>query len=164
MTSAGANDLRTVEVTVAAQRNTVWLTARRAWFDQNNNRHPGKTRMVRMTMDVPPTNDDLVKLVGAMSRFVEDPSRRHFKPPRAVVWREVGTSEPVPPGGGEGGENTPADMDPLPLDDGLTSGDTGSTIDTPPAPVKAVRAKRARASARDPRIRELKSGKQSTVE
>lgn len=163
MASPTVNDLRTVEVTVSTSRNKVWVTARRAWYGPGNAKHPGKTRVVVATYPTPLDDRELLQVLAGMAYYVMDPNKRHMKPPRAVVWREAGSGLPVPPGGGEGGEDTPAEMDPLPIDGGFPTGEEGPTITSGPAPLKAGPPKAARSSAREPRIRRLGSGKQAEL-
>lgn len=163
MASPTVNDLRTVEITVSTTRTKAYIYCRRAWYGPGNVKHPGKTRVIVATYPVPLDDTELLKLAQTMAGYCMDPNRRHQKPPSAVVWREAGTSEPVPPGGGEGGEDTPADMDPLPLPGGFPTEEDGSTITTGPAPLKAARPKAARSTARELRVRNLRSGKQEAV-
>jgi hypothetical protein len=160
MTKPKDTDLRSITAFVSTSRNRVWLNVTRQWYGPGNVKHPGKSRVVVMTMPVPVDDHEMLQLLANMLRYVQDPNRRHIKPPRAVVWREVGTGLPVPPGGGEGGEDTPPDMDELPVDGGFPSAAGDSTITTGPVPVKAASPKATRSSAREPRIRKLGAGKQ----
>jgi len=163
MAAPTMNDLRSVEVTISTTRTKAYVYLRRAWYGPGNLKHPGKTRAVVATYQVPLDDTELLKVLQGMILYCMDPNRRHQKPPRAVVWREVGTLEPVPPGGGEGGEDTPAEQMALPLDGGFTEPAESSTIMAEPAPLKAARPKAARSTAREPRVRKLGAGKQSPV-
>lgn len=157
-------ETRVVEVYASTTGNQVTLTWRR-WSHKlgQAERIGQETRMVRATMPVPLTNDDLSKYAEAMARFCVDPRRRLFRPPNALVWREIpfGNDETHEHGESKDG------IQMLPLwqsdDQGITGTDIGSTIDTRPSVQGTASAKRTRSSAREPSIRTLGSGKRQSA-
>jgi len=133
MTKPGPLDLVSLEASLSYQRNRVMVHVRRSWYESNTTKkHPGKTRVFIVNFDVPLVDEDLVKILASALLFCGDPNKRHLKPPRARFWREAGTELPVPPGGGEGGEDSPPDMDPLPLPGGFPQSGNTSTLQSGP--------------------------------
>lgn len=164
MVKPSRDDLVSIEAHVSYRRDRAMVRVARQWYSSNNTKHPGKVRVWIVNFDVPLLDDDLIKVLASAVLYAGDPNKRHLKPPRARFWREAGMEIPVPPGGGEGGEDTPPEpeMDPLP---GLvTNQGDGSTIMTGPAPLKAAPPKAARSSAREPRVRNLRTRKTETVD
>lgn len=164
MAKPARDDIVSIEAHISYQRDKVRVRLARQWYTLNNVKHPGRVRVWLLTFDVPLLDDDLIKILASAVAYAGDPNKRHLKPPSARFWREVGTEIPVPPGGGEGGEDTPAQMDPLPLEGGFTGADSSSTITTGPGAVGAARPKGARSSAREPQLRDLRSGRYQKVD
>lgn len=150
---------RVVEVYASMTGLKVRLTCRTWWHKFGSpERHDPTTRMVVATMNVPLTDDDLLKYVEGMARFCVNPQKRAFRPPNALVWREIafGQDETHEHGADRDGRQFIAD--PLPLFDGSTQGPDGATIPMRPEGVKAAPPKAARSSARAPMIRTLGKG------
>jgi hypothetical protein len=122
-----------------------------------------ETRAVKMTLPVPPTNDEILQYCQEMARFCVDPAKRRFRPPRALVWREL------PLGGietrehGEERDGSPFPMDPLPLEGGFPEPPKDATILTAAKAEKSAPPKAASASAREPQIRNLGRGKRRSL-
>lgn len=157
------NVTRVVEVYASTTGLQVTLTWRR-WehLFGTAERLKQETRMVRATMPVPLTDEDLTKYVEAMARFCVDPRKRAFRAPNALVWKEVGFGNDVTHEHGEQRDGRPFPMDPLPGFDRYADDPDGATIPMPPEAVEAAPPKAARASARQPFIRKLgQAGKQS---
>ena len=159
-----ANDLRTVEITVTCVRSTLTMYARENWYGPGNTKHHVNTRVVRATLQCPPTNDELVKYAQAMARWCTEPRTRAFRPPKAVVWREVATGLDETREHGterDGRDFIPA---PLPLQGGWTDSASSSTLPLPPKGAGGSGAKRRRSDAREPTIRKMGAGRQFPVE
>jgi len=159
-----ANDLRSVEITVTCVRSTLTMYARENWYGPGNAKHHVGTRVVRATLQCPPTNDELLKYAQAMARWCTEPRTRAFRPPKAVVWREVATG--LDPTQEHGTDRDGRDFipDPLPLQGGWTEPASTTTVPVAPKAQRAAPAKRAPSSAREPRIRKLQGGRQFPVE
>lgn len=155
---------RVVEVYASTTGNKVRLTLR-TWYHKGGTAecHERKVRMVLATMPVPLTDDDLLKYAEAMARFCVDPGKRAFRPPNALVWREVGFGDDQTHEHGEDRDGRPFPMEPLPLFDRSTQGPDGATIPMRPEGVKAAPPKAARSSAREPTIRSLGRGRTRSV-
>lgn len=158
------NTTRVVEVYASTTGRQVTLTFRR-WEHKfgEAQRLNQETRMVRATMPVPLTDDDLIKYVEAMARFCVNPQKRAFRPPNALVWREVAFGADETHEHGEDRDGRHFIADPLPLFDRSTQGPDGATIPMRPEGVGAARPKAARSSAREPTIRSLGRGKTRSV-
>jgi len=160
-----AKDTRVVEVYASTTGNRVRLTWRTWWHKLGTGeRLDQETRMVLATMPVPLTDDDLSKYAEAMARFCVDPRRRAFRPPNALVWREIPFGLDETREHGEERDGRPFIQPPLPTFEGSTDDPKSSTILTGAKPEKAASAKRTRSSAREPSVRNLKTGKQSTLD
>lgn len=164
MSKPAAGDIVSIEAHVSYYNNRCHVRVARQWYDRNNVKHPGRVRVWLVNFDVPLLDDDLIKILASAVSYAGDPNKRHLKPPRARFWREAGTEVPVPPGGGEGGETTTTDMEPLPLEGGFPEPESGSTITTGPVPVGAAPPKAARSSAREPQVRDLRTGRYQKVD
>jgi len=159
---ATAKDTRIVEVYASTSGNKVRLVWRTWWHKLGTGeRRDQETRMVVATMPVPLSNDDLSKYAEAMARFCVDPRRRAFRPPNALVWREVPFGNDETREHGDARDGRGFVQDPLPLDGGSTRPESDDMILTAAKAEKAAPAKRARSSAREPTIRNLTTGKQS---
>jgi len=160
-----AKDLRVAEVYVSATGSHLTLTCRTWWHKfATSERRDQQTRMVRATLPVPPTNDDLLKYAEAMARFCVDPTKRAFRPPNSLVWREVAFGQDETSEHGEERDGKPFPMDPLPLFNGSTDPTDRSTILTGAKPEEAAPPKAARGSAREPVIRKLGAGRKFPVD
>lgn len=160
-----AKDTRVCEVYASTVGSKVTLTFRSWWHKLGEaERRDQETRMVRAVMEVPLTNDDLIKYVEAMARFCVDPRKRAFRPPNSLVWREVAFGQDETHEHGEDRDGKPFPMDPLPLFSGSTEPVDRSTILTGAKPEKSAPAKRASASAREPQIRKLGAGRKFPVD
>lgn len=153
-----------VEVYASTTGSKVRLTFRR-WSHKGGTaeRHGQETRMVIATMPVPLTNDDLIKYAEAMARFCVDPQRRAFRPPNALVWREVAFGDDQTSEHGEERDGRGFIQDPLPTLGGSTESEKGSTILTGLARKGQPAAKRPTSSAREPQIRKLGTGKRQSA-
>lgn len=160
---ATAKDTRIVEVYASTAGSKVRLVWRTWWHKLGTaERLDQQTRMVIATMPVPLTNDDLSKYAEAMARFCVDPRRRAFRPPNALVWREVAFGQDETGEHGEQRDGRGFIQDLLPLDGGSTATEKSATILTAAKAEEGSRAKRVRSSAREPSIRNLTTGKQSS--
>lgn len=160
-----AKDTRVVEVYVSCHGTQVTLTWRRWWHKLGvAERHDQETRMVRATVPVPLTNDDMSKYAEAMARFCVDPSKRAFKPPNSLVWREVAFGQDETREHGEERDGKPFPMDPLPLFNGSTDPVDRSTILSRAKREKAAPPEAARPSAREPSTRRLGAGRKFPVD
>lgn len=156
-------DLRIVEITVATQKRSTWLTFRSSTIDGNNKRNRRETVMVKLEFPVPPTDVEMIRLAGVMANYVISPDQRHVRPPKALVWRQVALEGPETHDHGEGVDGRQLPMDPLPLFEGLRDQPDSSTIlSDPPGQGKSA-ARSASASAREPRIRSLGKGKSRSL-
>lgn len=155
---------RIVEVYASTTGNRVTLTFRSWWHKFGTaERHDQQTRMVRATMAVPLTDDDLIKYCEAMARFCVNPQKRAFRPPNALVWREVAFGADETREHGEDRDGRHFIADPLPLFDRSTQGPDGATIPMRPEAVRAASPKATRSSAREPQIRTLGKGKRQST-
>src|SRR5215831_4903159 len=126
MARANARDIRVVEVTASTQHNTVWLYCR-TWSHQGTAlRQAQTTRVVKMVMPLQVTDEELLKLAAVMANFCTDPGRRHLRPPKALVWREMATGDVMTQEHGEERDSRHMPMDPLPLERGFTSEPTAT--------------------------------------
>lgn len=154
---------KVVEVYASMTGLKVRLTARTWWHKFGSpERHDPTTRMVLATMAVPLTDDDLLKYVEAMARFCVNPQKRAFRPPNALVWREVAFGQDETHEHGEQRDGRQFVQQPLPLFDGSTQGPDGATIPMRPEGVGAAPPKAARSSAREPTIRTLGRGRKQS--
>jgi hypothetical protein len=161
--AARVQDTRIVEVYASAIGNRLTLTWRR-WYHRNSaERLEQETRMVRATLAVPPTNDDITKYAEAMARFCVDPRHRMFRAPNALVWREVAFGNDETREHGEARDGKQFIQDALPLNDGSTDPDGGGTILTAAEAEKSAPPKAASASAREPQIRTLGKGRRQSI-
>lgn len=160
-----AKDTRVVEVYASTVGSKVTLTFRTWWHKAGTaERRDQETRMVRAVVPVPLTNDDLVKYAEAMARFCVDPSKRAFRPPNSLVWREVAFGQDETHEHGEERDGRPFPMDPLPLFNRSTEPVDRSTILSGPEGQEDSPPKAARSSAREPQIRKLGSGRKFPVD
>jgi hypothetical protein len=160
-----AKDTRVVEVYVSCVGTKVTLTWRRWWHRLGTaERHDQETRMVRAVVPVPLTNDDMSKYAEAMARFCVDPSKRAFRPPNSLVWREVAFGLDETSEHGEDRDGRPFPMDPLPLFNRSTEPTDRSTILSGPKDQGSAPPKAARPSAREPQIRKLGAGRKFPVD
>lgn len=153
------DDIVSIEAHISYQRDKVRVRLARQWYTLNNVKHPGRVRVWLISFDVPLLDDDLIKILASAVLYAGDPNKRHLKPPRARFWREAGMELPVPPGGGEGGEDTSPPQEGLWPEGGSPEPSADSTITTGPGAVGAARPKGARSSAREPQIRDLRTGR-----
>ena len=156
-------DLRIVEITVTAQRRRVWMTFRTSVIDINNNRKRLETRMVKMDMGVPPTDIEMVRLAGVMANFVIRPDQRHIRPPKALVWRELDFGDDRTHDHGEDVDGRSMPMDPLPLFEGVTDPPSTSTIEAASQGREKTAPRSGSASAREPQIRDLRTGHKQSL-
>lgn len=140
-------DLDIVEITVTSQGRRVWMTLRTSTVDVDQKRTRKETRMLKLDMGVKPTWDEMKRLAGVMANYVMAPDRRHVRPPKALVWREVAFDGPQTHDHGEQADGRAMPMDPLPLFDGLQDPPPSSTI----LPGPSGRGKSAPRSGSDPR-------------
>ena len=160
-----AKDTRVVEVYVSCVGTKVTLTWRRWWHKLGTaERRDQETRMVRATVPVPLTNDDMSKYAEAMARFCVDPSKRAFKPPNSLVWREVAFGQDETSEHGEERDGKPFPMDPLPLFNGSTEPVDRATILSGPEGQEGSAAKPLRSSSKEPTIRRLGAGRKFPVD
>lgn len=152
-------ETRAVEITVSCQRNTVWLWCRTATIAASGAKKPRDTRVIRMTMATEPTNDELLQYAEAMARFCVDPSRRRFRPPKAMVWREVATGDVQSSEHGESRDGRPFPMDELPVEGGFPEPPKTTTILSGPEGQEGSAAKRLRSSSKEPTTRTLGKGR-----
>jgi hypothetical protein len=152
-------ETRAIEITVSCQRLTVWLWCRTATIAASGAKKPRETRVIRMTMAAEPTNDELMQYAEAMARFCVDPARRRFKPPKAMVWREVATGDVQAAEHGEARDGTPFPMDELPVEGGFPAPSKTATILTAAEAGKGSAAKRLRSSPKEPTTRNLGKGR-----
>lgn len=162
---ATKSDQRVVEVYAMCTGSKITLTCRTWWHKLGvATQNDKETRMVRCVLPVPPTNDDLLKYVEAMARFCVDPSKRAFRPPNSLVWREVAFGQDETHEHGESVDGKPFPMDPLPPFNRSTEPADRSTILTGGQPEKSARTKSASSSAREPTIRRLGAGRKFPVD
>jgi hypothetical protein len=159
-----SNDLRTVEVTVTSVRTTLTMYARTNWYGPGNVKHHVETRVVRATVECPPSNDELLKYAQAMARWCTEPRTRAFRPPRTLVWREVATG--LDPVSEHGVERDGRDFvqDPLPLEGGSTTPASTTTVPLAPKGQGERAAQRRPSTARDPMIRKMGAGRKFPVD
>lgn len=160
-----AKDTRVVEVYASTQGTRVTLTFRSWWHKLGTaERQDPQVRMVRATMPVPLTNDDLIKYVEAMARFCVDPRKRAFKPPTSLVWREVAFGTDETREHGEERDGNPFPMDPLPTFVGSTDPVDRTTILSGAKPEEDSAAQPLRSSSKEPTIRKLGAGRKFPVD
>jgi hypothetical protein len=160
-----AKDMRVAEVYVMAQGSHLTLTCRTWWHKvATSERRDQVTRMVKATLPVPPTNDDLLKYAEAMARFCVDPAKRAFRPPNSLVWREVAFGTDETREHGEERDGRPFPMDPLPLFNGSTDPADRSTILSGPKGQEDSAAKPLRSSPKEPTVRRLGAGRKFPVD
>jgi hypothetical protein len=150
---------RSVQIEVSCRLTTVWMWCRTADITPAGARMPRETRVIRMQMQSEPTNDELIQYAQEMARFCVDPAKRRFRPPRAMVWREVTGGYPETSEHGEARDGRPFPMDPLPLEGGFPEAQKSSTIMSAAEPLKGSAAKPPRSSAREPSTRTLGKGR-----
>lgn len=154
---------RVVEVYASVTGLKVRLTCRTWWHKFGSpERHDPTTRMVTATMAVILTDDDLLKYVEAMARFCTNPQKRAFRPPNALVWREIAFGQDETHEHGADRDGRHFIQDPLPLIDGSTEDPDGATIPMRPEGVRAASPKATRSSARAPIIRSLGKGRRQS--
>jgi hypothetical protein len=162
---ATSKDTRIVEVYASTAGSKVTLTFRSWWHKLGEaERRDQETRMVRATVPVPLTNDDLIKYAEAMARFCVDPRKRAFRPPNSLVWREVAFGQDETSEHGEERDGRPFPMDPLPLFNRSTEPDRDGTILPGGEPGEHRPAPPPPASAREPEIRKLGAGRKFPVD
>lgn len=154
-------ETRAIEITLSCQRLTVWMWCRTATIAASGAKKPRETRVVRMTLAMEPTNDELMQYAESFARFCVDPARRRFRPPKAMVWREVATGDVMSTEHGEERDGIPFPMDPLPLEGGFPEAPGDGKIVSADQAGERSAAKPLRSTAREPSIRNLRSGKQS---
>lgn len=157
-------ETRVIEVYASVTGSQIRLTWRR-WSHKYGEaeRLNQVTRMVIATLPVPPTNDDLSKYCEAMARFCVDPRRRAFKPPNALVWREVAFGDDQTHEHGELRDGRHFIQDPLPPFEGSTTVPQPDMILPGAKPGDAAPPKAGRPTAREPQIRELGKGRRRSV-
>lgn len=162
---ATAKDTRVVEVYASTVGSKVTLTFRSWWHKLGEaERRDQETRMVRATVPVPLTNDDLIKYCEAMARFCVDPRKRAFRPPNSLVWREVAFGQDETSEHGEDRDGKPFPMEPLPLFNRSTEPERDDMILPGGEPGEQRRAERGSSSARDPVVRKLGAGRKFPVD
>lgn len=156
--AANQYDLDIVEITVTSQGRRVWMTFRTSTVDVDNKRTRRETRMVKMDMALTPSWDEMIRLAGVMANFVIRPDRRHIRPPKALVWREMAFDGPETHNHGEDVDGRAMPMDPLPLFEGVTDPPATSTIEAARSGRGRAAPRSGSASAREPSIRDLRTG------
>lgn len=112
-----------------------------------------------MQMAVPPTNDELMQYAEHWARFNVDPAKRRFRPPKAMVWRELATGDVMSKEHGEDRDGIAFPMDPLPLEGGFPDPPKPSTVKGAPEAQEGSAAKRLRSSSKEPTVRQLGKGR-----
>lgn len=150
---------RAIEITVSCRLTTVWMWCRSAEITAAGARKPRETRVIRMQMASPPTNDELMQYAEGFARFCVDPTKRRFRPPKALVWRELATGDVIAKEHGEDRDGIAFPMDPLPLEGGFPTATERASLSPALRAGEDSRAKRVRSSAREPSTRTLGKGK-----